>query len=52
MTTLTVNLGSNSYPIVIGNGLLTKADQYFNLDRRVLIVTDEGVPTIYASKIA
>lgn len=52
MTTLTVNLGSNSYPIVIGNGLLTKADQYFNLDRRVLIVTDEGVPNIYASKIA
>lgn len=51
MTTLTVNLGSNSYPIVIGNGLLTKADQYFNLDRRVLIVTDEGVPNIYASKI-
>ena len=52
MTTLTVNLGSNSYPIVIGNNLLSQADKYFNLDRKVLIVTDDGVPNIYASCIA
>ena len=52
MTTLTVNLGSNSYPITIGKGLLSKANSYFNLDRRVLIVTDDGVPYKYAQKIA
>ena len=52
MTTLTVNLGENSYPIIIGRDLLSRADEYFNLNRRALIVTDDGVPYKYASEIA
>ena len=51
MTTLTVNLGINSYPITIGKELLCQADKYFDLNRRVLVVTDDGVPSEYASEI-
>ncbi len=47
-----MNLGANSYNIEIERGGLLKAGQYFNLNRRVMIITDEGVPTEYAEKIA
>lgn len=52
MTTLTMNLGENSYPIIVGRDILSSADSYFNLKRRVLIVTDDGVPNKYAQTIA
>ncbi len=52
MTRLTMNLGERSYPITIGAGLLAEADKYLDLSRRVLIVTDDGVPREYAEKIA
>ena len=52
MTKLTMNLGENSYPIIIGKDLLGRANEYFNLDRRVLIVTDDGVPNKYSNTIA
>lgn len=48
---LEVNIKDSSYPIKIGEGLLEKADQYFNLDRKVMIVTDDGVPEVYAKTI-
>lgn len=47
-----MNLGENSYDIVIKRGILNKADEYLNLDRKVLIVTDSGVPEIYSKTIA
>ncbi len=47
-----MNLGERSYNIVIGNRLLPRAREYFNLDRRVFIVTDSGVPAKYAKEIA
>ncbi len=43
---------SNSYPITIQRGALTRADAYMNLDRKVLIVTDSGVPSEYARAVA
>lgn len=49
---ITVELGKNSYDITIGRGLLAQADKYMNLDRKVLIVTDRGVPTEYADTVA
>lgn len=49
---LTVRTGEGSYPIFIGNDLLGRTNELFNLNRRVLIVTDDGVPTEYAEKIA
>ncbi len=51
-TTLTVSLGERSYPIYVGEGLLSRASECMNLSRRVLIVTDEGVPREYAESVA
>ena len=49
---LTVNLQNTSYDIIIERGILKQADRYLNLRRRVLIVTDSGVPEEYAKTIA
>ena len=51
MKVLNMELGEHSYPIIVGRGLLTKANEYFNLDRKVYIVTDDGVPANYADTI-
>lgn len=42
--TLKINLKNNSYDIIIGKGLINCANKYFNLDRKVLIVTDDNIP--------
>ena len=47
-----MNLGKDSYDIVVERGLLAKAGEHLNLDRRVLIVTDSGVPAEYARMVA
>lgn len=44
--------GANSYDIVVERGALEKANEYLNLNRRVLVVTDSGVPSIYAKTLA
>ena len=43
---------SGGYPITIGRGALSKAGSLFRLDRKVLILTDDGVPRAYAEAIA
>ncbi|MBQ5824500.1 MAG: 3-dehydroquinate synthase [Clostridia bacterium] len=50
--TIHMNLGPDSYDIVVERGLLAKANEHLNLNRRVLIVTDTGVPTVYSRTIA
>lgn len=50
--TLTVTLPHQSYDITIARGALSRAAELLNLGRRVLIVTDTGVPTQYAQTIA
>ena len=50
-TCLDVTTENSSYPIFIGRSLIDEADKYLALDRRVFIVTDDGVPDIYAGKI-
>ena len=50
--TLTVTLPHTSYDIIIERGALPKAGEILNLNRRVLIVTDSGVPAEYAQTIA
>ena len=47
-----MELGANSYNIEIERGSLTKASNYLNLNRNVMIITDEGVPIEYAETIA
>ncbi|MBE6674674.1 MAG: 3-dehydroquinate synthase [Ruminococcaceae bacterium] len=48
---LPLNLGEQSYDIIIERGALNKIGSYLNLDRKVLILTDSGVPTEYSKKI-
>ena len=50
--TLSMNLGASSYDIIIEHGALQKASEYLNLNRKVLIVTDDGVPAAYADAVA
>jgi len=47
-----INLGADSYDIWLERGALDKAGTFFNLDRKVLIVTDSGVPTEYSKRVA
>ena len=47
-----VALGNNSYTITIQRGCLAHADAYMDLQRKVLIVTDSGVPAQYAKTVA
>ncbi len=49
---LSMNLGVNSYDIRIERGALGRIGEYFNLNRKVLIVTDSGVPEQYAKAVA
>ena len=49
---LRVNLGENSYDIVIERGCLKKAGDHLSLQRKVLIVRDSGVPLQYAQALA
>lgn len=47
-----IELGKNSYNIELERGNLAKAGELLNLNRKVIIITDEGVPRAYAETIA
>lgn len=47
-----VNLGERSYDITIERGAIGSVGRIFNLDRRVLVLTDSGVPKEYAEAVA
>lgn len=49
---LYVATAEGGYPIHIGRGLLTHAGEHMDLGRRVLLVTDSGVPSQYAETVA
>ncbi len=52
MKTLKVTLPTTEYGIYIEKSLINKASELFNLNRKVLIVTDDGVPSEYAKTVA
>ena len=47
-----MELGADSYDIVVERGALKKAGEYLDLDRKVVVVTDDGVPAEYARTVA
>ena len=49
---LRMELGKESYDVVIERGVLSRAGDLLDLRRKVLIVTDEGVPAQYAARVA
>lgn len=50
--TIHMDLKENGYDIIVEKGILAKAEKHLNLNRRVLIVTDSGVPESYAQALA
>ena len=48
---LTVRLENQSYDITVEKGALSRANELFRLDRKVLIVTDDGVPRRYIDTV-
>ena len=49
---LWVRVPGGEYPVYLASGALEQAASLLKLDRRVLIVTDEGVPAAYAETLA
>lgn len=47
-----VKTSTGSYDIILERGGLKKVGEYLSLDRRVLVVTDSGVPATYAATVA
>lgn len=47
-----MELGQNSYNIELQRGNLNRASELLNLNRKVMIITDAGVPICYAEKVA
>ena len=52
MSTLTMDFDERSYDITVSRGAIKHASELFELDRRVLVVTDDGVPAQYSKAIA
>ncbi len=49
---LHMDLAQNGYDIILERGCILRASEYLDLSRRVLIVTDSGVPKEYAKTVA
>ena len=47
-----MELGKDSYDIILERGCIRRAGELLNLRRKVLIVTDDGVPAVYAQAVA
>ncbi len=52
MKTLTVKTPGGAYDILFERGLLARAGECLNLNRKTLVVTDDGVPERYAKTLA
>ena len=47
-----MDLPRDGYDILVERGILSRAKEHLNLNRRVLIVTDTGVPEAYPKLLA
>lgn len=45
-----VNVG-DGYDVVVERGVLNSVEKFFDLDRKVLVVTDDGVPASYSAAV-
>ena len=52
VNTLRMDLGGQSCDILVERGCLKRAGELLSLDRKVIIVTDDGVPPEYAATVA
>ena len=51
MKTINVKLNSNTYKIIIGNNILKDVGKFFDVNRKMLIVTDDNIPTKYIETV-
>lgn len=47
-----IELGDRSYDVVVEKGVAERASELLNIDRKVFLVTDDGVPAEYSEAIA
>lgn len=47
-----IDIADRTYDVIIEKGCLNRAAELLNLDRKCLVVTDEGVPFEYAESVA
>lgn len=47
-----VKTSTNTYEVIIENNILNKVCEYVSLNNKVLIVTDDGVPSAYVKTLA
>lgn len=47
-----IKLRENSYDILLKRKALEDISRHININRKVLVVTDDGVPSVYAKKVA
>lgn len=52
MSEATMHVGVGNYDVFVERGALDQAGKLFSLDRKVLVVTDSGVPAEYAARVA
>ncbi|MGN0517735.1 MAG: 3-dehydroquinate synthase [Acutalibacteraceae bacterium] len=52
MVTIPIHSNTRDYDIVLGSGALENIKDLIDLNRKVLIVTDSGVPKEYSEKVA
>ena len=48
---LNVNLKENSYKVILGNNILKDLSSYYSLDKKVLVLTDDIVPSSYSDEV-
>ena len=49
---LPVKTSTGQYNIILKRGALNELNEYMNLNRKTLVVTDSGVPESYAKTVA
>ena len=48
---INVNASSKNYDVIIEKNILEKVNNYLNLKRKVLIITDDGIPSSYVNTV-
>lgn len=48
---INVVLKEKTYPVIIEHGLLNKVSSFLNTSKKALIITDDGVPSIYVKNV-
>ena len=48
---ITMNLGRNSYDIIVERGLLDHLEEHIDTKRKIMIITDSGVPLQYIDRL-